>query len=89
MSDEALARVLLAIFLVICWAGVMWLICRRTKSSDIPSGMPIVLIPVVLLIKAQLKLWRSQRIRAFLKLADDLRMRKKSVNRRLPRGPSS
>jgi hypothetical protein len=87
---EVLPRILLAVFLLSCWTGAMWLICHRTTYRDIPSGMPILLMPFALLIRGLHRLWRSQRIRAFLRLLDshDSRMRKKRVDGFLPRPPA-
>ena len=90
LNDETLGRLLLAVFLFGCWAGIMWMICRardRNISSDIPKGVPIVFIPVILLARQQMRLWRSQRVRAFLKLSDNLRVRKQRVDGFLPRRP--
>ena len=89
-DGDAVPRILVAVFLLSCWAAVMWAICRardRDVVRDIPQGIPIVFLPAVLLYKQQMRLWRSQRIRAFLKLADDLRMRQKRVDGFLPRRP--
>lgn len=88
MNEDLLARVLLATFLACCWAGIMWSICRaRSTAEDVPAWCPLILVPFVLLWKAQMKLWRSQRIAAFLQFADDLRMRKQRVDGLFPRSP--
>lgn len=86
-ESDLLPRVLVLAFLLTCWAGVMWLVCYRVKLRDIPTGMPLVFIPIVMVWRAHLLLWRSQRIRRFLQLADDLRMRQKRVDGFLPRRP--
>jgi hypothetical protein len=90
MTDDLLPRILVMTGLLSCWAAVMWAICRyrdRDVASDIPRGTPLVFIPIVLLYKQQMRLWRSQRVRAFLKLADDLRMRQQRVDGVFPRRP--
>jgi hypothetical protein len=69
---------------------------RKLGIDYSPSHIPAAVIPLAyffrqiepalsyLLLKRDLR--RNERIRAFLKLADDLRMRKQSVNRALPPG---
>jgi hypothetical protein len=70
---------------------------RKLEIDYSPSRIPAVIVPLAyvfqqiepaisfLLLKRGLR--RSERIRAFLKLADDVRVRKQSVDRRLPGGP--
>lgn len=55
--------------------------------SDIPSGMPFVFLPVAycaLVLRYEWRLRRAERVRLFLQLADDLRVRKQRVYRLLP-----
>lgn len=57
------------------------------KRSDFPPGMPLLFLPLVycvLVLRHEWRLWKRQRIRAFLDLANDLRMRKQRIHRLLP-----
>ena len=70
---------------------------RKLGIDYSPSYAPAAIVPLAylfqliepalsfLLLKRDLR--RSERIRSFLQLADDIRMRKQSVDRRLPGGP--
>lgn len=80
-------RALLALFLSGFWLLAVTAIFRGGVSSrDIPAGTPIVFAPAVYFLVLIRKLWHSQRIRAFIELAD-LRMRQKRADGRIPFGP--
>ena len=88
--------VLVWIWIIATWAVVFWWLGRRNRP-DRPTSVPIAFMPIayclMLLNPAidymlyKMNLRRSKRISAFLKLTDDLRVSKKTVNRRLTRGP--
>lgn len=53
-------------------------------------GAPMMALPAIAwdrFVKQRVRLWRSQRIRAFLQRADDFRMRKQRVDGFFPRRP--
>lgn len=94
------ALVLTAVCVVIFWGGFFWLIGRSNRRNpDRPTYVPIGLMPVAYFLMQinpvieymlyRMNLRRSKRIRAFLKLANDARMRKKPVDGFLPRRPDS
>ena len=88
IDEDTLAHILLAAFLFSCWAGIMWTICRArdVNSTDIPRGVPLVFVPAVWLMLLIIRSWHRQRVATFLKLANDLRVREKGVDRRIPFG---
>lgn len=69
--------------------GLFLMVVGPIRPTSLPRA-PIAALPFVCL-RATMTLWRnlrrSQRIRAFLQLADDLRMRQKRVDGFFPRGP--
>lgn len=80
---------------IVFWVAFFWWIGRNNRRfPNRPASVPVALIPVGYLLLQinplidyllyRMNLRRSQRIRAFLQLADDLWMRKKSINRRFP-----
>lgn len=93
---EQLAGVLGFFVLIVFYISLYALFGGRIRN-DQPTRMPLGVVPVAYLLmqitpaleylNAKMSLRNSQRIRAFLKLADDLRMRKQPVDRRLSRGP--
>lgn len=93
---QELAWLLIFFVLIFFYISLYALLCGRTRD-DQPTRMPLGAVPIAyglikitpaieyLLLKMDLR--RHQRIRAFLKLADDLWMRKKPVDGFFPRRP--
>ena len=86
------------IYSIVFWIGVLWWFRRQNlRNPDRPRSVPLGLMPIgyfliritpaIEYLNAKMALRNSERIRAFLQLADDLWMRKKRVDRRIPRGP--
>lgn len=93
MSTEAslIVSVLGWIVILSFFVGMALIVFGVIKPRELPRGIPIVMLPVaawLALWKQAKKLRRSQRIAAFLQLANDLRMRKKRVDGLLPRRPA-
>jgi hypothetical protein len=93
VADHRLAGYLGLFALIIFWIAVYALLTRNNRMARIPLGVvPIAycLIKITPAIEYLLLKWdlrRNERIRAFLRRADDIRMRKQGVHRRIPRGP--
>lgn len=93
---EQLAGILGFFVLIFFYISLYALFGGRIRN-DRPARVPIALMPVAYLLmqinpaieylNAKMTLRNSQRIRAFLKLAHDLRMRKKPVDGFFPRRP--
>lgn len=89
--------VLVSIWILATWGVVFWWIGRRNRKNPERTSVPIGLIPVAYVLTLlnpaveyllyKMNLRRSERIRTFLKLANDLRMRKKPINGFFPRWP--
>ena len=80
----------LAIYTVLFWIVVIvWIVRRRRQGKWVP--VPIVAAYCWYKIEPALAwmayLWNRKRIDAFLKTADDIRVRKKGVEDGLPRLP--
>jgi hypothetical protein len=72
------------------WAGFVLFIVGKSSVRELPNGIPLVFIPLAAwfqFVRQKLDSLRRQRIAAFLKLADDLWMRKDRINGFLPRWP--
>lgn len=63
---------------------VVAIVKSGVTSRDIPRGTPFAFIPAAYLCMAIIKLWRREKLRTFLKRADDLRMRQKRTDNRIP-----
>lgn len=85
---------------IVFWVVLLrWYGRTNSRYPDRPASIPIALIPVGYLLLQinplieyllyRMNLRRSQRIRSFLELADDLRMRKHRIDRALPPGSGS
>jgi hypothetical protein len=97
VCDERLAGYLGIFALIIFWIAVYALISGSARNSNRPARIPLGAVPIAycfikvtpaleyLLLKWDLR--RSQRIRAFLRRADDIRMRKQGVHRGITGGP--
>lgn len=85
------------VYATVFWIVVVWWIGRNNRrypnrQRSIPLGLiPIAYLllqinPLVEYLLYRMNLRRSQRIRAFLQLADDIRMRKNAIDGFFPRG---
>ena len=93
---EELAGILAFFVLIIFYISLYALLGGRVRDGG-PVRMPLGAVPIAYCLiqitpaleylNAKMNLRRSKRIRAFLKLANDLRMRKKRVYGFLPRRP--
>ena len=91
--------VLVSIWILATWGVIFWWIGRRNRKNPERTSVPIGLMPVAYVLMLlnpaieyllyKMNLRRSERVRAFLKLSNDLRVRKKTIDRRLPRRPGS
>lgn len=85
-GSDALAIIgMIAIFSY--WAGLALIVVGQAKISELPHGIPLVLVPFAAWFQFARNLLRRKRIASFLKLADDLWMRKKRINGFFPRRP--
>ncbi len=88
-------KVLFGIYFVAFWIVLLWWLARRARRGDMPVPAAagifayfwMFLEPMFSYLLLLRDLRRSERIRTFLKLADDLRIRKKGIDRRLPVRP--
>ena len=85
VSAVTIPEALLGAVMFAIWLLMVIAIFRiDTKASDLPRGIPAVFVPAAYFLVAVKRLWRRQRIAAFLKLAHYLRMRQKRVDGLLP-----
>ena len=90
---DQLAGFLAFFVLIIFYISLYALLGRGERPTRMPlAAVPISyffmrITPAIDYLLLRMDLRRSQRIRAFLKLADDLRMRKQALNGFFLRGP--
>lgn len=91
-------NILMVIWIIVFWAIVIrWF--KKHPSPEKGIRVPIAVMPIAYFLMLvnpaidfmlyKMNLRRSKRIRAFLKLANDLRMRKKRIDGFFPRRPRS
>lgn len=93
-------KIAVGIWFFVFWAFVLWR-CRQRNLRGDPPGRTVsggsatalyflmIIYPAIDYLNARMALRHRERIRAFLKLADDLWVRQQRVDSRLPRRPGS